>query len=715
MNDDELTRDTTVDIGSLFRRLWRKKLWLVLVPILATAAAWFVLQTIDPRYRAQTDLYFKGGREILSAGSGEDSQTTARSLDEQGIASQVEIVKSRRIAREMIERFDLAGRVEFNPDERTSPIGGIKAVLGLEPKRSAGADVVLEEFYDRLKVYQANQARVITVEFSSSDPQLAARVPNAIVETYLRQQETLKRGAKPEELDALRQELAGIKSKLEEAEAAVARAKAGADVFDGRNGTLATQELSELVTELSRVRSQRARLEARAEAIQRALDRGALDSAPGISQSPLIQRLRERLATLDSQIADLSTTLLAGHPRIRSLRSQRANLDAQIRREARNILRELQEDTNIARERERTLRDDVEEAKGESSRERGEQVKLDALQREVDAQRQLYNTYLLRFSEAESRAAREFVPADAIVFSEARVPETPYFPKTVPVLAGAFVGSLLLTAMIILATGLAGNSAAAPAPAPAPKRKAAKPVTSPEGPAQRAAAAVAMTKREAGRDPVASPTLAPALDDLAEQPSRVVPEHSVAAVARAIAMFGKARLVLVSPEGDAGSRGTVLLSRALSKAGFSAVLIDLTGSGASSALIRGMSQERGFTDVVTGEADFASCLHRDPASELHVLPTGRSALTDAEALSRTLDETLAALDAFYDFVVVDCGDTDLAALSRIARADSVAIVNAPDGETEPVMEAHTMAAGLGLRESFVLTPLRRKTTAQAAR
>ena len=696
--ETQLTQDPSVDIGSLFGRLWRKKLWLIAVPVLATVAAFFALQAIDPSFRAQTDLYFKGGREILSSGSSDDSQTTARSLDEQGIASQVEIMKSRRIAREVIETFDLTGRPEFNPDESASPLGGLKAMLGIDRRRATGPDAVLEAYYDRLKVYQANRARVVTVEFSSKDPQLAARVPNAIAAAYLSQQETLKRGAKPEQLDALRKELAGIKAKLEEAEAAVARAKAGADVFDGRDGTLATQELSELVTELSRVRSQRARLEARASAIRRAIDRGQLDSAPGISQSPLIQRLRERLATLDSQIAELSTTLLPGHPRIRSLRSQRSNLNRQIRREARNILAELQQDTTIARQREASLRDDIEEAKGESSRVRDEQVKLDALQREVDAQRQLYNTYLLRFSEAESRAAREFVPADAVVFSEARVPATPYFPKTGPVLAGTFAGSVLLTAMIVLATGLSTGTAPAAAPRPTPVRD----------PAARAAAAADETRREVG-----APALAPGLDELAEPPQREVAEHSVAAVARRLAMFGRARIVLVSPEGDAGSRGTVLLARALAKAGFSTVLLDLTGGGASSALVRGMAQSDGFTDIVAGRAEFAACLHGDAASPLHVLPVGRSQLTDPEALSIALDETLAALETFYDFVLVDGGDADIAALSRIADAESVAIVNAPDGETSAVVEAHAMTAGLGLRESAILTPVRRGAAAPA--
>ena len=688
---DPLTHDASLDIGGLMRRLWQKKLWLVAVPALCTGAAWFALQHVEPRFRAQTDLYFKAADDVLSSGQGDAQGNTARVLDEQGIASQVEIMKSRRIAREVVERFDLAGRLEFNPDGSTSPLGGLREVLGLERPRSPSADTVLQTYYDNLNVYQANRARVVTVQFASTDPKLASEIPNAIASIYLAQQQNLKRGARPEQLDALRRELAGIKTKLEEAEAAVARAKAGAEVFEGRDGTLATQELSELVTELGRVRSQRARLEARASAIRRALRAGSLDSAPGISASPLIQRLRERLATLDSQIAELGTTLLSGHPRIRSLRSQRRNLSRQISREARNILRELQQDTAIALDREGALEREIERAKGESSRVRDEQVKLDALQREADAQRQLYSTYLLRFSEAESRAAREFVPADALVFSEARVPSEPYFPKTVPVLAGTAVGSLLLTMMIVLATGL-GGAASAATPKPAPKPRKTKPAPA------------------AKTSPPLAPTMASLSDATAPAPSSGN-DNSVANVARALSEHGRGRVVMLSPEGEAGSRGTVLLARALARAGYSTVLLDLTGTGASSGLMRGLDRAKGFTDVVAGREQLVDCLHADPGSPLHVVPVGRSVLSDPQALAQTLDETLAVLDEAYGFVLVDCGHADAAALSRIATLDSHVVVNAPEGTTDAVRGARDTARSVGFDGTLELTPVRKAVAA----
>ena len=108
---------------------------------------------------------------------------------------------------------------------------------------------------------------------------------------------------------------------MKEAEARVANFRAQSDLLIGQNNSvLATQQLSELSTELSRVRANRAAAEANAESVRAVLESGAsLDALPEVLSSTLIQRLRERQVQLKADIADLSTTLLDNHPRIRAL------------------------------------------------------------------------------------------------------------------------------------------------------------------------------------------------------------------------------------------------------------------------------------------------------------------------------------------------------------------------------------------------------------
>ncbi|TIX95913.1 MAG: chain-length determining protein, partial [Mesorhizobium sp.] len=184
-----------------------------------------------------------------------------------------------------------------------------------------------------------------------------------------------------------------------DAEAKVASYRAQSDLLmGGNNSVLATQQLSELSSELSRVRANRASAEATADSVRRALQNGgSLDAVPEVLSSELIQRLRERQVELKTNIADLSTSLLDNHPRIRALRSQLADLDRQIRNEAEKIMKGLMTQAQTAQARENQLVADVNTLKAASARAGDQQVELDALQREATAQRQLLESYLTRY------------------------------------------------------------------------------------------------------------------------------------------------------------------------------------------------------------------------------------------------------------------------------------------------------------------------------
>ena len=72
-------------------------------------------------------------------------------------------------------------------------------------------------------------------------------------------------------------------------------------------------------------------------------------------------------------------------------------------------------------------------------------------------------SYLTRYREASSRKDGNYLPADARIFSRAVVPSEPYFPKIVPIAGAAFVGSLLVMAIVTLLQELFSGRAMRPA------------------------------------------------------------------------------------------------------------------------------------------------------------------------------------------------------------------------------------------------------------
>jgi exopolysaccharide transport family protein len=458
--------DIDVDLGRLFGSLlshWKR---IVFVALAVTGLALALALQATPLYRGETRILIEPRESVFTRP--ETSAADDRPLlDEEGIASQVQVITSTDLLKAVARKLNLARLPEFDDAADMSILERLLVVAGLkaDPNEILPEERVLKTFREKLEVYSVENSRVIVIAMSSSDPKLAAEISNALADEYIAMQGAAKLQSNSEATDWLEPEIASLSRRVKEAEARVATFRAQSDLLIGQNNSvLATQQLSELSSELSRVRANRGAAEANASSVRAVLESGAsLDALPEVLSSQLIQRLREREVQLKADIADLSTTLLDNHPRIRALRSQLADLDRQILTEAQNVLKALSAEAEAARLREQQLVADLITLKAESARAGEEEVELRALEREANAQRELLESYLARYREASSRRDGNYLPADARIFSRAIVPAEPYYPKPLAVAGAAFVGSLLVMAIITLLQELFSGRAMRPA------------------------------------------------------------------------------------------------------------------------------------------------------------------------------------------------------------------------------------------------------------
>jgi uncharacterized protein involved in exopolysaccharide biosynthesis/Mrp family chromosome partitioning ATPase len=458
--------DIDVDLGRLFGSLavrWKR---ILSVALAVTALALVLVWLAAPHYRAETKISIEP-RESPYTRPDSNDENNRPFLDEESVASQVEMIRSTRLLKQVALKLNLARLREFDETADMGAFSRLLIIAGLksDPNEIPPEERVLKAFREKLNVYRVENTRVIAIEMSSEDPKLAAAIPNALADAYIADQAAAKLQSNSDATNYLGPEIANLSTRVKEAEARVSNFRAQSDLLIGQNNSvLATQQLSELSTELSRVRANRGAAEANASSVRAMLDSGAsLDALPEVLSSQLIQRLRERQVQLKADIADLSTTLLDNHPRIRALRSQLADLDRQIRTEAENVLNSLSAEANAAKLREQQLLADLNGLKAESARAGEEEVELRALEREANAQRELLESYLARYREASSRRDGNYLPVDARIFSEADVPSEPYFPKPLPIAGAAFVGSLLVMAIVTLLQELFSGRAMRPA------------------------------------------------------------------------------------------------------------------------------------------------------------------------------------------------------------------------------------------------------------
>ncbi|MEQ9572296.1 MAG: GumC family protein, partial [Nitratireductor sp.] len=449
-------QDLDIDIAALFAGLGRNWVRILAVALGVTAVAFMLASMATRHYKAETRILIETRESVFTRP--ETQRDADPILDEQGVTSQVEVISSTDILTTVARQLDLAAVAEFEADGQVSLVDRLLILTGLrsDPVALPPEERVLKVFREKLNIYRVESSRVIVVEFSSEDRDLAAAVPNAIADAYIQLQREAKQQSNADATEWLEPEIADLRAKVKEAEGRVANFRSQSDLLiGGNNSMLATQQLSELSSELSRVRANRASTEATARSMREALSQGAsIDALPDVLASPLIQRLRENQVQLKADIADLSASLLDNHPRIRALRSQLADLDRQLRAEAQKIQASLETEAESARLRERELVAELNKLKAESARVGEQEVELRALEREAAAQRDLLESYLARFREAISRKDRNYLPADARIFSRATVPGEPYFPKILPISGATFAAALILMAVATLLSEL---------------------------------------------------------------------------------------------------------------------------------------------------------------------------------------------------------------------------------------------------------------------
>src|SRR6202790_1700109 len=439
-----------LDMRALGQALARKRGWIIVPTVLAAVLSITAVNLVTPRYKSEARILIDGRENVFLRPNGERNEERSAPLDPEAVTSQVQLLLSRDLAREIIKKNKLAERPEFDPVlQGLSPVKSLLALFGIgrDPFSLTPEERVLDAYFDRFTAYAVDKSRVVVIEFQSLDPDLAARVANSIAEGYL----VLQQSARQEQAKSAGQWLSGeidnLRKKVGEAESRVEDFRSKSSLFVGTNNTtLSNQQMGELNTQLNNARALKSDAESKARLIREMLQSGKPIEASEVLNSELTRRLSEQRVTLRAQLAEQSSTLLDGHPRIKELKAQLADLDRQLREEASKISRSLDNDARIAGGRVEGLSASLEQLKKQATSTNGNDVQLRALEREAKAQRDLLESYLAKYREANTRENIDAAPADGRIISRASVSNTPAYPKKLPIVLIATLATLLLSA-----------------------------------------------------------------------------------------------------------------------------------------------------------------------------------------------------------------------------------------------------------------------------
>ena len=383
--------DGETDMRGLGRAVWQKKGRILAVTLIVTAAAFVVVNAITPQYRSESRVLLEARENVFLRAAADKNGGDRNTIDPEAVASQIQVVLSRDLARDVIQKQKLADNPEFERGAQ-SPISGLLNLFGIGRDRSkmSREERTLEAYYEHLNVQQVPSSRVILIDFSSANAQLAADVANVIAEGYLHMQQTARLDQTRAAGSWLAGEIEKMRKKLTEAEDKVEQYRAKTNLFVGTNNTsLPNQQLTEINSQIAAARGRQADLEARAQQLRSLIRSGKTINSSDIANSETMRRLVEQRIALRAQLAEQSTTLLSQHPRIKELKAQIGEIDSQIRSEGERLARQLDNDAKVAGDRVRTLTASLDQVKKFASQSNEQDVELRALEREAKTDRDL--------------------------------------------------------------------------------------------------------------------------------------------------------------------------------------------------------------------------------------------------------------------------------------------------------------------------------------
>jgi polysaccharide biosynthesis transport protein len=410
----------------------RKHQWLILSFLLSVitivAIATFRMQ---PIYVATTRIELDRENANILPFQGTDSYDAIMDLDNY-IETQSKILTSETLALQTIRNNSLSARSEFSSPDGPSEAVAIGSLANQKRPPELGV------FLGGLSVRRVPNSHLMDVSFESTDPQLAARIVNAHIASYIEQNFRSKYEATTRASTWLTDQLTELKirvQKAEDARIAYERQNQIWTLDDKQNIT--SQRLADINKQLTDAQSERMKKES----LFQFAKSGNLDAVPQIQSNTALTDLFKKRSDVSSEYTDALSQYGPNFPKVLRLQAQLKEFDQNIEKEKKNILDALESDYREAKQRESLLSQALDQQKTETNQMAGKLVEYNILKREAEANKTLYEGLMTKLKEtAISQGLRS---SNIRVVDPAMIPSTPSRPAKARNLALGFLVGLV--------------------------------------------------------------------------------------------------------------------------------------------------------------------------------------------------------------------------------------------------------------------------------
>jgi capsular exopolysaccharide synthesis family protein len=447
-----------IDLSHYFRVVNQSKWRILSLALVITFLVALIVLSLTPIYKATSSLLIESEEtNIVSIEQVYGLDASKKEYFE----TQYEILKSRYIAEKVVNKLALDSHpifIEKLDESNSSAFDGIKTTLksiltflpqkereplSEEEQAQLRKELLITLFSENLTISPVPNTQVVKIAYTSESPKLAAEIANTVAEVYIESYLEAKFDMTSKATSWLNDSLAGLRNKLEVSEKKLAEFYQREQLvdLDGVVG-LASEELQGLSEQLLQAENRLKQSEIIFEQVQNFNgDPAELAAMPAVQNHPSIQNVKEAELKAQSNVSELSKVYGPKHLKMISAQAELASVMQTLENQVASLISGITNEYRQAQSQVNRLRVAVASAKEEYRKLSTLESKRRVLQREVDTNQQLYDSFFTRLQETSE--VEGFESANARVLDRATLPVEPFKPKK----------SLILIATLVMSTG----------------------------------------------------------------------------------------------------------------------------------------------------------------------------------------------------------------------------------------------------------------------
>lgn len=455
---EEQGTDESIDLRQ-FSKILRKYRWpILLATALTTAIAAYMVSGMTPIYRATSTLLI------------ETQQTMPLSIDElvgidttnsEYYRTQYEVLKSRTLAKRVIEELAIAKHSEYH-DPTSTHFNEFLAKSGnsnsIEADRSVGIEqadpiefqIAVSRFLRKLTITPIRNTKLVKISFESANPEYAATVANKIADTYIVSYLDSRMEMGEKASDWLGQRLTELKLKLEESQHRLLeyREQHGLVDIQGSVDRLTEQEIGILTSKLIDAKAGMAEAEIlyREVTATKPLGITALLALPVVDSNEMVRQYKVDTQNAQLHLNELSNRYGNRHPKVIDAKSRLNTAQANLNSQISNLVDSIEKNYQLSKKAVASLETNLIQGKRAIQQVGQSEIELLHLQREVELNQKMYDTFYTRSREVDE--AEGMTTTNAQVSEYADTPLGPVKPRKALIVLVSLLFSLFASSVL---------------------------------------------------------------------------------------------------------------------------------------------------------------------------------------------------------------------------------------------------------------------------